>query len=112
MQLVEKGSIYPEDCSPISLRVVACPWSFALAKGAFLLTSADYRIGVEVILNRPLNRSCYWLRYALMPGVEIAKRSLSKPVIFFKSQCILAEMVSHPSNSITNGFLDKVVSES
>jgi enoyl-CoA hydratase len=107
MQLVEKGS-------RLSRRLLAFPYpvlvacsGHAVAKGAFLLLSADYRIGVEGKFKIGLNEVAIGMTMH-HAGVELARGRLSP--VFFNRAVILAEMMS-PQEAVTAGFLDKVVSE-
>ena len=84
--------------------IVACP-GHAVAKGAFLLLSADYRIGVEGKFTIGLNEvkiglTMHWV------GIETARDRLSKAV--FQRSVINAEMFS-PQSALEAGFLDAVV---
>lgn len=108
MQLVEKGSTLSRRLLAFPFPVlVACP-GHAVAKGAFLLLSADYRIGVEGNFKIGLNEVAIGMSMH-DAGVELARGRLAP--VFFNRSVILAEMVS-PQDAITAGFLDKVVSES
>lgn len=108
MQLVEKGSTLSRRLLSFPYPVlVACP-GHAVAKGAFLLLSADYRIGVEGDFKIGLNEVAIGMSMH-DAGVEIARGRLAP--VFFNRSVILAEMVS-PQDAITMGFLDKVVDES
>ena len=84
--------------------IVACP-GHAVAKGAFLLLSADYRIGVEGNFTIGLNEvkiglTMHWV------GIETARDRLSKAV--FQRSVINAEMFN-PQSALEAGFLDAVV---
>ena len=84
--------------------IVACP-GHAVAKGAFLLLSADYRIGVEGHFTIGLNEvkiglTMHWV------GIETARDRLSKAV--FQRSVINAEMFN-PQSALAAGFLDAVV---
>lgn len=108
MQLVEKGSTLSRRLLSFPFPVlVACP-GHAVAKGAFLLLSADYRIGVEGNFKIGLNEVAIGMSMH-DAGVELARGRLAP--VFFNRSVILAEMVS-PQDAIMLGFLDKVVSES
>ncbi|MFQ3206486.1 MAG: enoyl-CoA hydratase [Glaciecola sp.] len=108
MELVEKGSTLSRRLLSFPFPVlVACP-GHAVAKGAFLLLSADYRIGVEGNFKIGLNEVAIGMSMH-DAGVELARGRLAP--VFFNRSVILAEMVS-PQDAITAGFLDKVVSES
>lgn len=108
MELVEKGSTLSRRLLSFPYPVlVACP-GHAVAKGAFLLLSADYRIGVEGDFKIGLNEVAIGMSMH-DAGVELARGRLAP--VFFNRSVILAEMVS-PQDAITMGFLDKVVDES
>lgn len=107
MQLVEKGSRLSRRLLAFPYPVlVACP-GHAVAKGAFLLLSADYRIGVDGDFKIGLNEVAIGMSMH-DAGVEIARGRLAP--VFFNRSVILAEMVS-PQDAISAGFLDKVVSQ-
>ena len=84
--------------------IVACP-GHAVAKGAFMLLSADYRIGVEGPFNIGLNEVQIGMTMHHV-GIELARERLTKPA--FQRSVINAEMFS-PQNAIDAGFLDRVV---
>lgn len=84
--------------------IVACP-GHAVAKGAFLLLSADYRIGVEGPFNIGLNEVQIGMTMHYV-GIELARDRLS-PAAFQRS-VISAEMFS-PQGALVAGFFDQVV---
>jgi enoyl-CoA hydratase len=84
--------------------IVACP-GHAVAKGAFILLSADYRIGVEGNFNIGLNEVQIGMTMHHV-GIELARERLTKPA--FHRSVINAEMFN-PQSAVTAGFLDKVV---
>jgi enoyl-CoA hydratase len=91
MQLVEKGSTLSRRLLSFPFPVlVACP-GHAVAKGAFLLLSADYRIGVEGNFKIGLNEVAIGMSMH-DAGVELARGRLAP--VFFNRSVILAEMVS------------------
>ncbi|AHF66878.1 MULTISPECIES: crotonase/enoyl-CoA hydratase family protein [Pseudomonas] len=85
--------------------IVACP-GHAVAKGAFLLLSADYRIGVEGPFNIGLNEVQIGMTMHHV-GIELARDRLRKSA--FHRSVINAEMFD-PQGALNAGFLDKVVS--
>ncbi|GFM83776.1 enoyl-CoA hydratase [Pseudomonas cichorii] len=85
--------------------IVACP-GHAVAKGAFLLLSADYRIGVEGPFNIGLNEVQIGMTMHHV-GIELARDRLSKSA--FHRSVINAEIFD-PKGALDAGFLDKVVS--
>lgn len=84
--------------------IVACP-GHAVAKGAFILLSADYRIGVEGNFNIGLNEVQIGMTMHHV-GIELARERLTKPA--FHRSVINAEMFN-PQTALAAGFLDKVV---
>ncbi|ATE76672.1 MULTISPECIES: crotonase/enoyl-CoA hydratase family protein [Pseudomonas] len=85
--------------------VVACP-GHAVAKGAFLLLSADYRIGVDGPFSIGLNEVQIGMTMH-HAGIELARDRLRKSA--FHRAVINAEMFN-PQSAVDAGFLDKVVS--
>lgn len=84
--------------------IVACP-GHAVAKGAFLLLSADYRIGVEGPFNIGLNEVQIGMTMHHV-GIELARDRLRKSA--FHRSVINGEMFD-PQGAQDAGFLDKVV---
>ena len=84
--------------------IVACP-GHAVAKGAFVLLSADYRIGVEGPFTIGLNEVKIGMTMHHV-GIAIAQDRLTKPA--FQRAVINAEMFT-PQAAVTAGFLDQVV---
>ncbi|MBM5457633.1 crotonase/enoyl-CoA hydratase family protein [Pseudomonas sp. P66] len=84
--------------------IVACP-GHAVAKGAFLLLSADYRIGVEGPFSIGLNEVQIGMTMH-HAGIELARDRLRHSA--FHRSVINAEMFD-PASAVDAGFLDKVV---
>ncbi|MDH4608662.1 crotonase/enoyl-CoA hydratase family protein [Pseudomonas sp. BN102] len=84
--------------------IVACP-GHAVAKGAFILLSADYRIGVEGPFNIGLNEVQIGMTMHHV-GIELARDRLRKSA--FHRSVINGEMFD-PQGALDAGFLDKVV---
>jgi len=84
--------------------IVACP-GHAVAKGAFLLLSADYRIGVEGPFSIGLNEVQIGMTMH-HAGIELARDRLSRAA--FQRSVINGEMFD-PAGAVEAGFLDKVV---
>ena len=84
--------------------IVACP-GHAIAKGAFLLLAADYRIGTEGAFNIGLNEVLIGMTMH-HACIELAKDRLTKPA--FQRSVINGELFS-PQDAIAAGFLDRVV---
>lgn len=107
MALVEKGSTLSRRLLSFPFPVLLACSGHAVAKGAFLLLSADYRIGIDGDFKIGLNEVAIGMSMH-HAGVELARGRLAP--VFFNRSVILAEMVS-PKEAVTAGFLDKVVSE-
>lgn len=106
-ELVTKGS-------KLSLRMLSFPKPIiiacnghAIAKGAFLLLSADYRIGVEGDFKIGLNEVMIGMTMH-NAGVAIAKSRLSE--VYLNRSVNNAEIFSS-KDAITAGFLDTIVPE-
>lgn len=84
--------------------IVACP-GHAVAKGAFILLSADYRIGVEGPFSIGLNEVQIGMTMH-HAGIELARDRLRRSA--FHRSVINGEMFD-PISAVDAGFLDKVV---
>jgi enoyl-CoA hydratase len=84
--------------------IVACG-GHAVAKGAFILLSADYRIGVEGAFSIGLNEVQIGMTMHHV-GIELARDRLRKSA--FHRSVINGEMFD-PQSAVDAGFLDKVV---
>jgi enoyl-CoA hydratase len=84
--------------------IIACP-GHAVAKGAFLLLSADYRIGVEGAFSIGLNEVQIGMTMH-HAGIDLARDRLRKSA--FHRSVINGEMFD-PQGAVDAGFLDKVV---
>ncbi len=84
--------------------IIACP-GHAVAKGAFLLLAADYRIGVEGPYNIGLNEVKIGMTMHQV-GISLARNRLSNA--HFQRAVINAEIFT-PTSAVTAGFLDQVV---
>lgn len=84
--------------------IVACS-GHAVAKGAFILLSADYRIGVEGPFSIGLNEVLIGMTMHNV-GIELARDRLRKSA--FQRSVINGEMFD-PAGALKAGFLDKLV---
>ncbi|MCW0920711.1 crotonase/enoyl-CoA hydratase family protein [Pseudomonas sp. RG1] len=84
--------------------IVACP-GHAVAKGAFLLLSADYRIGVDGPFSIGLNEVQIGMTMH-HAGIELARDRLRRSA--FHRSVINGEMFD-PQSAVDAGFFDKVV---
>jgi enoyl-CoA hydratase len=91
-------------CHPFPV-IVACP-GHAVAKGAFILLSADYRIGVDGPFSIGLNEVQIGMTMH-HAGIELARDRLRRSA--FHRSVINGEMFD-PQSAVDAGFLDKVVS--
>ena len=107
MQLVEKGSTLARRMLAFPYPVMVACSGHAVAKGAFVLLAADYRIGVEGPFKIGLNEVAIGMTMH-HAGVELARARLAPT--FFNRAVNLAEMMS-PSDALSAGFLDSVVSQ-
>lgn len=84
--------------------VVACP-GHAVAKGAFLLLSVDYRIGVEGPFSIGLNevQIGMTMHYA---GIELARDRLRKSALH---RSVINGEMFNPVSAVDAGFLDQIV---
>jgi enoyl-CoA hydratase len=85
--------------------IVACP-GHAVAKGAFILLSADYRIGVDGPFSIGLNEVQIGMTMH-NAGIELARDRLRRSA--FHRSVINGEMFD-PKSAVDAGFLDKLVS--
>lgn len=107
MALVAKGSSLTRRMLAFPFPILVACSGHAVAKGAFLLLAADYRLGVDGPFKIGLNEVAIGMTMH-HAGVELARGRLAP--VFFNRSVVLAEMVS-PKEAVTAGFLDKVVSE-
>ncbi|MFT6898666.1 MAG: enoyl-CoA hydratase [Paraglaciecola sp.] len=107
MQLVEKGSRLTRRMLSFPFPVIAACTGHAVAKGAFVLLAADYRIGLQGNFKIGLNEVAIGMTMH-HAGVELARGRLAP--VFFNRSVILAEMVS-PDDAVKAGFLDLVVEQ-
>lgn len=84
--------------------IVACS-GHAVAKGAFILLSADYRIGIEGPFTIGLNEVQIGMTMHHV-GIELARDRLRKSA--FQRSVINGEMFN-PQSAVDAGFLDVVV---
>jgi enoyl-CoA hydratase len=103
--LVTTGSVFTRRmlAHPFPI-IVACP-GHAIAKGAFLLLSADYRIGVEGAFNIGLNEVQIGMTMH-HSGIELARERLTKPA-FHRS--VINGEIFNPQAALEAGFLDRIV---
>ncbi|WP_120993314.1 crotonase/enoyl-CoA hydratase family protein [Stutzerimonas urumqiensis] len=105
MALVASGSRLSRRMLAHPFPIVAACGGHAVAKGAFLLLSSDYRIGVEGPFSIGLNEVQIGMTMH-HAGIELARDRLTKPA--FQRSVINGEMFA-PQAALQAGFLDQVV---
>lgn len=84
--------------------IVACT-GHAVAKGAFILLSADYRVGVEGPFRIGLNEVQIGMTMHNV-GIELARDRLRKS---YFNRCVINAEMFEPQEAVQAGFLDAVV---
>jgi enoyl-CoA hydratase len=105
--LVTKGSKLSLRMLSFSQPIIIACSGHAIAKGAFLLLSSDYRIGVEGDFKIGLNEVMIGMTMH-NAGIAIAKARLSE--VYLNRSVINAEIYK-PKDAIKAGFLDIIVPE-
>lgn len=105
MELLQQGALLSQRLLAFETPVVLAASGHALAMGAFLLLSVDYRIGVRGSFKIGLNEVAIGLP---MPhfGIEIATHRLART--HFERALNLAEIYD-VDGAVEAGFLDEVV---
>ncbi len=107
LELVTKGSKLSHRMLSFPLPIITACTGHAVAKGAFLLLSADYRLGTEGDFKIGLNEVMIGMTMH-NAGIEIAKARLA-PVYFERS--VNNSEIYNPKDAVIAGFLDKIVPE-
>ena len=102
MALVTEGSKLTRRMLAFPTPIIAACGGHAVAKGAFLLLSSDYRIGVKGDFKIGLNEVAIGM-VMHHAGVEMARGRM--PINYFNRSVINAEMFS-PEDAVKAGFLD------
>lgn len=105
LELVTRGSQLALKMLRFPLPIIAACNGHAIAKGAFLLLSADYRLGIDGQFKVGLNEVMIGMTMH-NAGIEIAKGRLSP--VFLERSVNNAEIYT-PKEAIHAGFLDKIV---
>ncbi|ERP95900.1 enoyl-CoA hydratase [Marinobacter sp. ES-1] len=105
MALVKVGSTLTRRLSAFPRPVIAACSGHAIAKGAFILLSVDYRIGVEGSFKLGLNEVAIGMTMH-HAGIEIARHRMPAP--YFYRSVVNAE-IFNPEGAIAAGFLDEAV---
>ena len=104
-ELITKGSQLSLRRLSFPMPIITASTGHALAKGAFLLLSADYRLGTEGDFKIGFNEVMIGMTMH-HAGITIAKARLA-PVYFERS--INNSEIFNPKDATNAGFLDKVV---
>lgn len=107
-ELVTKGSQLSLRMLSFSKPIIIACSGHAIAKGGFLLLSADYRIGVEGDYKIGLNEVMIGMTMH-HAGVAIAKARLSE---VYLNRSVNNSEIYNPKEAVKAGFLDVVVTES
>ena len=105
LALVTLGSTLALRMLSFPMPIIVAATGHSLAKGAFLLLCADYRIGTEGDYKIGLNEVAIGMTMH-NAGIAIAKARLAP--VFFERSVNNAE-VYNPSDAVNAGFLDTVV---
>ena len=105
MALVTEGSKFTRRMMSFPFPIIVACAGHAVAKGAFLLLSADYRIGIEGPFKIGLNEVAIGMTMH-HAGIEMARNRM--PANYFNRSVMNAEMFN-PQGAVLAGFLDQVV---
>jgi enoyl-CoA hydratase len=105
MALVKVGSTLTRRLAAFPLPVIGACSGHAIAKGAFILLSVDYRIGVEGGFKLGLNEVAIGMTMH-HAGIEIARHRMPAP--YFYRSVVNAE-IFNPEGAVAAGFLDEAV---
>jgi enoyl-CoA hydratase len=105
IDLVAAGSTLSRRMLAHPLPIIVACTGHAVAEGAFLLLSADYRVGVDGPFQIGLNEVQIGMTMHHV-GIELARDRLRRS--YFNRAVINAEMFA-PAEAVTAGFLDAVV---
>jgi len=103
--LVTVGSTFTRRLAAFPLPIIGACSGHAIAKGAFIMLSVDYRVGIEGSFKLGLNEVAIGMTMH-HAGIEIARHRLA-PAHFYRS-VINAEIYS-PEGAVEAGYLDEVV---
>lgn len=105
LDLVAKGSTLARRMLSHPFPIIVACSGHAVAKGAFILLSSDYRVGIDGPFNIGLNEVQIGMTMHHV-GIELARDRLTKAV--FQRSVINGEMFN-PQGAREAGFLDAVV---
>ena len=105
-ELVTTGSTFSRRLLSHPHPVIAACSGHAIANGAFILLSTDYRIGVDGDFKIGLNETAIGMTMHHV-GIELSRARLT-PAAF--NRAVLNAEMFDPTAAVTAGFLDRVVS--
>ncbi len=103
--LVTVGSTFTRRLSAFPFPVIGACSGHAIAKGAFILLSVDYRIGCQGSFKLGLNEVAIGMTMH-HAGIEIARHRLNPPH-FYRS--VVNAEIFDPAGAVDAGFLDETV---
>ncbi|GGE55658.1 enoyl-CoA hydratase [Streptosporangium jomthongense] len=103
--LVTVGSKLTRRLAAFSLPVIGACSGHAIAKGAFIMLSVDYRVGVEGSFKLGLNEVAIGMTMH-HAGIEIARHRLA-PAHFYRS--VINAEIYNPEGAVAAGYLDEIV---
>jgi enoyl-CoA hydratase len=104
-EMVAAGARLAERILSFPRPVIAACNGSAIAMGAFVLLSSDYRVGVAGAHRIGLNEVAIGLTLPWF-GVEIARHRLTRP---YFDRCTITGAVLGPEEALSAGFLDRLV---
>ncbi len=105
--LVTVGSKFTRRLAAFPLPIIGACSGHAIAKGAFVLLSVDYRLGVDGPFKLGLNEVAIGMTMH-RAGIEIARHRLA-PAHFYRS--VVNAEIYNPQGAVEAGFLDEVVAQ-
>ncbi len=103
--LVTTGSKLTRRLSAFPLPVIGACSGHAIAKGAFIMLSVDYRIGIAGNFKLGLNEVAIGMTMH-RAGIEIARHRLNPPHFY---RAVVNAEIYGPEGAVAAGFLDEVV---
>jgi enoyl-CoA hydratase len=104
-EMVAAGATLAEQIMSFPGPVVAACNGNAIAMGAFLLLSADYRVGARGDFRIGLNEVAIGLTIPWF-GIEIARHRLTRP---YFDRCTITGTLLGPGEAKVAGFLDEII---
>ena len=106
--LVTEGSKLARRMLAFPTPIIAACTGHAVAKGAFLLLSCDYRIGCAGNFKIGLNEVAIGMTMH-NAGIEIARNRIPT---HYLTRCVINAELFTPETAVLAGFLDQIVEES